>query len=112
MEKHPRRKPKNYDGTELTTRKMTDLLPQVLARVSEVYKDRPDLVLGAWAEVVGPQLSKMTQAVSFNDGVLVVKVKNSSLLTLLSQYEKNRLLQNLRQKFPKIAIYNMQFKIG
>lgn len=112
MEKYHRRKPKNYDGTELTTRKMTDLLPQVLARVSEVYKDRPDLVLSAWSEVVGPQLSKMTQAVSFTEGVLAVKVKNSSLLSLLSQYEKTRLLQNLRQKFPKIAIHTIQFRIG
>ena len=112
MENSHRRTPKNYDGTELTTRKITDVLPLVLAKVSEVYQDRPDLVLNAWNDVIGPQLSIMTQAVSFTDGVLFVKVKNSSLYHLLNQYEKPRLLKNLRQKFPKIAIHNIQFRIG
>lgn len=106
------RTPRNYDGTALTTHRMSDLLPGVIANITEVYKDRPDLVLAAWPDIIGDKLSGMTQAVSFLEGVLTVKVKNSTFYTLLSQNEKPRLLTILRQKFPKVEIKNILFRIG
>ena len=54
----------------------------------------------------------MTQAVAFADGVLVVKVKNSTLHSLLSQNDKLRILTMLRQKFPRVEIHNICFRIG
>lgn len=91
---------------------MSDLLPGVIANISEVYKDRPDLVLASWPDVIGPKLSAMTQAVSFANGTLVVKVKNSTLYTLLSQNEKSHVLSILKDKFPRIEIKNILFRIG
>ena len=82
MGKSIRRTPKGYDGTGLTTHKVSDLLPQVLARIGDVYQDRPDLILSAWPEIIGQKLAPMTQAVSFVEGVLSVKVKNSTLHSL------------------------------
>ncbi len=107
-----RRTPRNYDGTALTAHRMTDLLPSVLNRVSEAYSERPDLILASWPELIGPHLAGMTQAVAFSEGVLVVKVKNSILYSLLNQNDKPRILQLLRQKFPKVAIKNIIFRIG
>jgi hypothetical protein len=107
-----RRKPRNYDGTGITTHRMSDLLTSVLANISETYEMRPDLILSAWPSIVGPKLAPMTQAVAFTDGVLYVKVKNSTLHSLLSQHDKPKILQTLRQKFPRVAIQNIVFRIG
>jgi len=106
------RTPKNYDGTALTTHRVSDLLPTVLSKLSEVYQQRPDLILLAWPDIIGPQLAGMTQAKSFIDGVLTVRVKNSTLHSLLSQQEKPRILNILRQKFPQVCIKTIAFRIG
>lgn len=112
MERKRRRTPKDYDGTAVTTHHVSELLTSVLANIGETYQDRPDLLLAAWPEVIGTKLSPMTQAVSFSDGVLLVKVKNSTLHSLLSQHDKPRILSTLRQMFPKITIKNILFRIG
>lgn len=107
-----KRTPKNYDGTRVTNHPFRDLLSSVLTQIGERHKARPDLLLAAWPEVIGTKLAGMTQAVSFFDEVLVVKVRNSSLHSLLSQNEKQRLLKALREKFPNVPIKNILFRIG
>ena len=107
-----RRTPKGYTGTRLTTHQIGDVLPGVLTTIRTGYSARPDLVLAAWPEVIGPQLAPMTQAVSFTDGVLTVKVMNSTLHSLLTRQEKTRLLKRLREKFPNVAIESIYIRIG
>jgi hypothetical protein len=106
------RTPQNYDGTRTTSKRMTDLLPKVLDKIDETYQQRGDLILVMWPEIIGPKLAGMTEAVSFLDGVLHVKVKNSTLHSLLSQNEKFRLLSILRQRFPRVEIRALSFRIG
>ena len=107
-----RRTPRNYDGSKTTTHHVNELLSLVLAGISEAYQERPDLILASWPEIIGQQLASMTHAVSFYEGVLVVKVKNSTLHSLLSQNDKSRILARLREKFPKVSIRNIVFRIG
>lgn len=107
-----RRTPKNYDGTQTTTHRVGDLLPKVLGKIGEAYQDRPDLILAAWPEVIGLKLAAMTQAISFIDGNLLVRVKNSTLHSLLNQHDKHKILEKLRKKFPKVQINNVFFRIG
>jgi hypothetical protein len=104
--------PKNYDGTGLTTRRIGEILPLVLSKIGEVYHQKADLIIAMWPNIIGPDLAKMAQAVSFSNGILVVKVKNSTLHSLLSQNEKTRLLRLLRGKFPQIEIKSIYFRIG
>lgn len=112
MRKLNRRTPKNYDGTATTTHQITDLLSDLVLQLRKNHQDRPDLVLGAWPEIIGPQLAGMTQAVSFIDGILLVKVKNSTLHSLLSQNDKTRIMTSLKTKFPRIQLRNIVFRIG
>lgn len=93
-------------------RHIKQVLPRILEDIGKLYKDRPDLVLAAWPEVIGSGLSHMTEALSFSEGVLVVKVKNSTLHSLLSQNDKPRLIQNLREKFPGTMIKTIYFRLG
>jgi len=106
------RTPRHYDETRVVNHRLSDLLHVVLEQVSEAYKEQPDLILASWPEVIGPQLAPMTQTVSFEEGVLAVKVKNSTLYSLLSQHDKPRLVQNLRKMFPKVQIKTIHFKFG
>ncbi len=98
--------------TGLTTRQIKHLLPSFLKTIGKRHQERPDLILAAWPLLIGPRLAPMTQAVSFVDGFLNVKVRNSSLLSLLAQHERKRLLKELRQKFPHATIRSIQFSIG
>ncbi|MBA3603496.1 MAG: DUF721 domain-containing protein [Parachlamydiaceae bacterium] len=107
------RTPKSYyDGTRVTTRRIADLLPQVLSAIGVMHNDRPDLVLTAWPEVIGQKLAGMTEAISFIDGILTIKVKNATLLSLLSQHDRPRILRNLQMKFPSVYFKNVVFRRG
>lgn len=106
------RTPRNYDGIQPTGKPIQELLPGLLKQMGEVYKDRPDLILAAWPEIIGERFAPMTQAVSFDSGILTVKVKNSTLHSLLSQNEKPGLLKILRDRFPSVVIRNLLFRMG
>ncbi|MGC1877876.1 MAG: DUF721 domain-containing protein [Rhabdochlamydiaceae bacterium] len=100
------------DGSALTNKQLKDLLPKVLGQIGDLHRDRPDLILIAWPQIIGEKLASMTKAVSFEKGILVVKVSNSTLYSLLSQNERGRLLKSLRGKFPSVEIKNIYFRIG
>jgi hypothetical protein len=106
--KSRRRNPKNYDGTRVTSHKIGNFLPAVLKKIGKLQQDRPDLVIAAWPEMVGKSLAPMTEALSFNDGVLLVSVRNSTLYSLLCQNDKLVILRKLRKKFPRIEIRNIK----
>jgi hypothetical protein len=100
------------DGSESTNKQLKQLLPKVLGNIGALHKDRPDLILMAWPQIIGEKLASMTRAVSFDKGVLFVKVSNSTLYSLLSQHERGRLIKCLREKFPSVEIKNIHFRIG
>jgi hypothetical protein len=108
----PKRLARCYDGSATTTRHLRHLLTRYLEDIGRKFDDRPDLVMAAWPEVVGSQLSQMTHAVSFIEGILTVKVNNSTLYSLLSQNDKPRLIKNLRDKFPGTLIKTISFRLG
>jgi Dna[CI] antecedent, DciA len=107
-----KRFPSHYDGPLPTTRHIRQLLSRLLEEIGRKCEERPDLVLAAWPEVIGQQLAPMTQAIAFADGVLTVKVKNSTLYSLLTQNDKPRLIKNLRDKFPRTLIKTIFFRLG
>lgn len=96
----------------LTNKQLKDLLPKALSSIGALHRDRPDLIVAAWPQVIGEKLAAMTNAVSFDKGVLYVKVRNSTLYSLLAQHERGRLLKSLREKFPSVEIKNIHFRIG
>ena len=112
MWKKLKRTPRNYDQVDSTNKEVSHLLEAWMAKASRTFQDRPDLILLSWPEVIGEKLAPMTTAVSFVEGVLTVRVRNSSLYSLLVQHERNRLLGVLQQKFPGVKIRNIVFRLG
>jgi len=110
MRRRYKRTPRNYSGSDLTSHRLQDVLPSVLGRVTGVWRERPDLVLAAWQEVVGPSFEGMTEAVAFREGELVVRVKNSTLYSLLKQYEQPKLLKKMRERYRNVK--TITFRVG
>lgn len=106
------RRPYGYDGSGKTSWLASELVSSLMHEVTHAVQARPDLVLAAWPEIIGAQLTPMTQAVSFIDGVLTVKVKNATLFSLLNHREKSRLVSLLRERFPKMTFVNIVFRTG
>lgn len=97
---------------QVTNKQLARLLPKMLERIAAIQKDRPDLIVAAWQEIIGEKYAPMAKAIGFENGILLVKVQNSTLYSLLAQHEKNRLLQMLRKRFPSIEIKTIHFRIG
>ena len=103
---------KEPDSPSLTNKQLQDLLPHVLSRIGALQQGRPDLIVAAWPQLIGDKLASMTKAISFDEGVLYVKVGNSTLYSLLAQHERGRLVKSLREKFPSVKIKNICFRMG
>lgn len=98
--------------TAPTSKYLCQLLPKIMKKIGHLQELRPDLVLAAWPSFVGERIASMTAPVSFINGILTIKVRNSSLLSLLAQHEKLRLLRVFREKFPHVKIQDIRFYIG
>ncbi len=109
---HFKRPSRHYDGPVSTSRHIRQLLPRLLEDIGKKFHERPDLIVAAWPAIIGERLAPMTQALSFTDGVLTIKVKNSTLYSLLSQHDKPRLIKNLRDQFPGTTIKTIYFRLG
>jgi len=97
---------------KVTNKQIKDLLPKALQQISAARGQRPDLIVAAWPDLIGEKLAPMTKATGFVEGVLNVKVNNSTLYSLLKTQERARLLERLRQRFPAACIKNINFRIG
>jgi hypothetical protein len=105
-----RRKAKS--DNETTTKSISDILPGVLSNLEKRYKSNPSSVIESWPSIIGSELAPMTKAVGFDRGILTVKVKSSTLYSLLNNYEKERILKKLQSKFSEKIIQKIYFKLG
>jgi hypothetical protein len=100
-------------GTKVTTKKLGEILPKVMAKLQANVSSQPKAIIDAWPAIIGPELAPMTRALRFENGVLYVNVKNSTLLSLLSnQKDKQKLLDQYKMKLTGIQIRNIMFRIG
>ncbi|HAB99384.1 MAG TPA: DUF721 domain-containing protein [Parachlamydiales bacterium] len=106
------RTPKNFDGTSPTGKMMSALLRDALAGISKQAGCQGHEILAAWSEVLGEKFANLTKATGIQDGVLTVKVKSSTLYSLLHQHEKSRLLARLQELFPSAGIRDIVFRVG
>jgi len=88
---------------------MSDLLPDLLTQLGRKAGDPREEIFRFWFELMGEKMGPMTEPVSLADGVLTVKVKSSTLYSLLVTHERPRLLKRLQEKF---SIRNLIFRVG
>lgn len=100
---------KRVDDTLRTGKRIDEILPGILAEIGQRAKDPFEAVSQEWFLIIGDKMAPFTQPVSLRDSILSVKVKSSTLYSLLCQHEKQRLLKKLQEKFP---IRDLVFRIG
>jgi hypothetical protein len=87
-------------------------MPAVLSKIKRDVDIGSEAIFSLWPTIVGEKLAPMTEVVSFVDGNLTVKVKNSSLLSLLMTHDKPRILKRLKEIYPGSTLKNVFFKMG
>ena len=88
---------------------MTELLPEIVSDLGKKTRDPRAEIFQFWHHLMGEKMGPFTEPVSFYDGVLTVKVKSSTLYSLLAVHEKAQLLSKLQEKF---SIRNLVFRVG
>jgi hypothetical protein len=106
-----RRTRRGYDGINTVAKHINKILPSTIFEIEETYNKQPNKVIEYWPEVIGEKLAAMTEAEKLVRGVLIVKVKSSTLYSLLCQYEKLKLLHILQKKFSKETVSDIRFVI-
>ncbi|NGX55780.1 MAG: hypothetical protein K1060chlam5_00007 [Candidatus Anoxychlamydiales bacterium] len=101
----------NFGFKKTTNKQINDVLPSILSNIEKNYLNQPKKILNSWSEIVGEKISKLTKAYKFENNTLYIKVKSSTLYSILYRYEKNKLLKLLQEKFSKKTISNIVFKI-
>jgi predicted nucleic acid-binding Zn ribbon protein len=66
----------------------------------------------AWAETVGPAAAEQTRLAGLRRGVLEVHVKSTVLLQELANFQKRRLLEQIRSRLPGTVITDLRFRLG
>lgn len=95
--------------TDTTFNQIKDLLPKFLL---DIERNHSSEIFAKWPQIIGENFAKWTHPISFQKGILRVRVTSSVLYSLLVQQEKQRLLAQLKQQFPKAQIKNINFQIG
>lgn len=104
-----KRVPKWFDGTQNPARRIDQLLPEILKEITAKSQNSRELIFQEWYLLVGEKMAPFTEPIFWDQGVLTVKVKSSTLYNLLSQHEKPFFLRKLKNKFP---IKELIFRIG
>lgn len=93
------RTPRRYDGIVSPSQKLGDLLPGFLEKVGAKAHQEHLLVFQAWKELLGEKMAPLTEPLTWQEGVLTVKVKSATLYSLLCRHEGSRLLKEMQKKF-------------
>ncbi len=102
--------PRNFDGIYSPNQKLSDLLPQFMAKIDQRLEIGVDEIFRAWKTLMGPTREALTEPTSFLDGVLTVEVKSATLYSCLCQYERSRLLRSLQEMCPRVGLRNLWFR--
>ena len=103
------RPPRNYCGTQNPAKKIAEILPEIVADLGRKAADPREEIFQFWRELMGEKMASLAEPISWIDGVLTVKVKSSTLYSLLVAHERPRLLGRLQEKF---SIRNIRFRVG
>jgi hypothetical protein len=102
----------SYSHSKITNKFLKDLLPAATEQLLDPGHKSAYNIDNIWMELVGEKMAKLTSIQSFNQGIMVVKVKGASLNHLLSTTEKPKILAKLKTNYPFLKVKNLVFRSG
>lgn len=100
---------RNYSGTENPVKNASEIWPEILTELEKKTQDSRADIFQFWQTLMGEKMAHLTEPCFYAEGILTVKVKSSTLYSLLAGPEKARLLKALQEKF---SIRNLVFRVG
>ncbi len=97
---------------KLTSKKLSDLLAQTKKQLLKEVQTTDIPIESIWPLVVGEKIARLTEIVSFKEGVLVISVASPTLNNLLSRIEKPKILVKLKNEFPFLKVRSLIFQTG
>ncbi len=110
MTKKFSRIPKNYDGNQPTGRTIQGLLPSILEELEEKSLSQETQVFEAFSRALNPKMASLIIPVKFEEGALFVKVKTAAVLSVMKQYEEQRILFQIKKALPHVALTRIIYK--
>jgi len=93
-------------------RAVGETLEKVMRRLGLEERLTESQILGAWKEIVGDWFALHTCPDRIRDGVLHVRVVQSSVLYELDRNCKARIIQKLKARFGASRVRDIRFRIG
>jgi predicted nucleic acid-binding Zn ribbon protein len=91
-------------------RRLGAILPQVVERLGLSRGLKCQEVLTLWPNAVGAQISRKTQAQNIEDGVLWVKVADSTWMQEL-YFLKPAIIKKLNQQIGEMIVKDIKFRL-
>ena len=92
-------------------RQLSDIVPSAMARIGLVQRFRESSLQDQWRQVMGEFVAAHTRPAGLQRNVLTVEVDHSAWLHEMTLFHKKAMLQNLRKRFPDLAVKNLKFRL-
>lgn len=96
-------------NTATKTKEMKNL---TLNFLKDIKKRRSFDIEKVLEDVIGKEAFSMVEILSLKDSILMLRIKNSTLYSIFSNYERDKILRKIQKKLSKDIIKNIIFKIG
>jgi len=94
------------------THAVSESLEKVMKQLGLQERLTESQILAAWKEIVGEWFSLHTCPDRLRDGILFVRVVQSSVQFELDRNWKPKIIQKLKARFPSTRIREIKFRIG
>ncbi len=103
--------PRNLPPPMREVSKLSDVLSKVIA-MRGIGRIRGDQQLAqAWKSVAGPEIADGSRPTTLRNGLLLVVVSSSALLSELVSFHKANILARLKADHPNLKVRDLKFKL-
>lgn len=91
---------------------ISELIPQVVAKLGLQQKLKESQILTDWPALVGEVIARHSTPLTFEKGYLTVNVDSSPWLNELQRFSREVILERLRNKLGKTIVKDVRFRVG
>ncbi len=91
-------------------KEVKNLLSSVLKKIDTRQKINISQIRNTWSELIGEKYSAMTEVISFDDGVLTIKINSAPLFSILKAEQKTKLESEMRKRIPALKLKKLNFR--
>ena len=95
-----------------STNPASKLVPLAMKRLGLEQRLQQSQIFHLWTAIVGTDIARHAQPVSYRNGTLIVAVDHPVWLQELSRYHKQLIVQKIQERVGKKTVRDIVFRIG